>query len=266
LFSLETILGAKVEVLNSIEKMILASAQTKPKRGDIKENLLDHYRLIELASDNGADLIVFPEMSMSGYERENADTLAFSVNDPRLEKLKHLAIDKNMIIIAGAPIKIHIDVCIGEFILRSDNSVTMYTKQFLHPGEEEYFTSSFDYNPIIELDNEQISLAICADIDHPLHSENAHKAGSTMYISSIFFSPQGIPEAHTVLSSYAKKYSMNVLMSNYGGDSWGRASGGRSAFWNNKGELVAAMNDSSSGLLLVEKNIDLWTGQIITDT
>jgi predicted amidohydrolase len=66
--------------------MILASAQTKPKRGDIKENLLDHYRLIELASEKGADLIVFPEMSMSGYEREKAGTLAFSENDPRLEK------------------------------------------------------------------------------------------------------------------------------------------------------------------------------------
>jgi predicted amidohydrolase len=157
-------------------------------------------------------------------------------------------------IIAGAPIKIHSDVYIGEFILHPDNSVTMYTKQFLHPGEEEYFASSFNYNPIIELDNERISLAICADIDNPIHPENAHKTKSTIYIPSIFFSPNGIPAAHTVLSSYAQKYSMNVLMSNFGGDSWGRASGGRSAFWNTHGELVAAMNDSDSGLLLVEKN------------
>jgi len=36
--------------------MILASAQTKPKRGNIKENLDDHYWLIEIASGKGADL------------------------------------------------------------------------------------------------------------------------------------------------------------------------------------------------------------------
>jgi predicted amidohydrolase len=246
--------------------MILASAQTKPKRGDIKENLLNHYRLIKLASNKGADLIVFPEMSITGYERESADGLAFSLNDSRLENLQQLSVDNNIIIIAGAPIKIHFDLFIGAFIFLPNRSVLNYTKQFLHPGEEEYFVASFDHNPDIELQNERISLAICADIDHPVHPENAHRAKSTIYIPSIFFSPNGIPEAHTKLSSYAQKYSMNVLMSNYSGDTWGCASGGKSAFWNNNGELVAAMNSSRSGLLLVERNNDIWTGQIIEDT
>jgi predicted amidohydrolase len=245
--------------------MILASAQTKPKRGDIGENLIDHSRLIKLASDKGADLIVFPEMSITGYERENADMLAFSENDSRLDKLKKLSIDNKIIIIAGAPIKINSNLYIGAFILRPDNSVLIYTKQFLHSGEEEYYKSSFDYNPIIELNNEWISLAICADIDNPLHPENANKAESTIYISSIFFSPNGIPEAHKSLSSYAKKYTMNVLMSNYSGESWGQASGGRSAFWTKNGRLIAEMNDSSRGLLIVEKNKDIWTGQVIND-
>jgi predicted amidohydrolase len=50
--------------------IILAAAQTKPKRGDIDSNLLDHYRLVELAAINKANLIVFPELSITGYERE----------------------------------------------------------------------------------------------------------------------------------------------------------------------------------------------------
>ncbi|MNL86154.1 hypothetical protein D3C87_2147480 [compost metagenome] len=56
---------------------------------------------------------------------------------------------------------------------------------------------------------------------------------------------------------------MNVLMSNFSGESWGSPSAGQSAFWNNKGELVAQMNDSDSGLLLVEKQGDDWTSTII---
>ena len=75
--------------------MILASAQTKPKRGNFKGNLDDHYRLIKIASDKGADLIVFPEMSITGYEREKAHSLALSANDNRLDKLTTLAVENN---------------------------------------------------------------------------------------------------------------------------------------------------------------------------
>jgi len=245
--------------------MILASAQTKPKQGKIKENLLDHYKMIERASDSGADLIVFPETSMTGYERENADLLAFSPDDSRLDHLIKLSGDKNITIIAGAPIKIKSDLYIGSFIIQPDNSVKIYTKQFLHLGEEVYYKPSFDYNPIIKLDNERISLAICFDIENQIHPKNASKNECTLYIPSIFFTPNGISEAHNLLSSYAKKYSMSVLMSNFCAKSWNIAAGGRSAFWNRDGHLIAAMNDSNAGLILVENCNDIWSGQIIND-
>lgn len=245
--------------------MILAAAQTKPERGDINKNLQDHYRLIELASVKGTQLIVFPELSITGYERENADQLAFSPSDSRLDHLRKLAVENQISIIAGAPIKIDADLFIGQFVISPDDSVSIYTKQFLHPGEEVYYKSSFDYNPIIEIENERISFAICADIDNPLHPENACKNKATTYIASIFFSPNGIPQAHESLRNYAMKHNMNVLMSNFGGDSWGSPSGGRSAFWNKKGELIAQLDDSGSGLLIVKQKNNSWTAQTIND-
>ncbi|KUJ61361.1 nitrilase [Flavobacteriaceae bacterium CRH] len=243
--------------------MILAAAQTKPTRGNIEANLLDHYRLINLAAQNGAQLIAFPELSISGYERENAQQLAFTKDDSRLNHLKTLAVENNIIIIAGAPIQIESELFIGEFVISPDNSVSIYTKQFLHEGEDEFFQSSFDYNPMITIENQKISFAICADIDNPLHPENARKRETDIYIASIFFSPNGIPNAYRDLQSYAEKHTMNVLMSNFSGESWGYPSGGKSAFWNNKGELVGHMNDSDSGLLLVENQNDNWTSKIL---
>jgi predicted amidohydrolase len=245
--------------------MILASAQTKPKRGDIESNLADHYRLIKIAAGSGAELIVFPEMSISGYERENANELSFSGNDGRLSKLQKLADEHRMTIIAGAPIRIKNEIFIGSFVLRPAKAVSVYTKQFLHEGEDEFFASSFEYNPAIQLNNEKMALAICADIDHPEHPANAKKAKSTIYIASIFFSPNGIPNAHTALSKYASEHNMGALMSNYGGDSWGMASGGRSAFWDDTGILIAEMESSGSGLLLVEKKDNKWNVRVIRD-
>jgi predicted amidohydrolase len=245
--------------------MILAAAQTKPKRGDIDANLLDHYRLVELASANGAQLIAFPELSITGYEREDAARLAFTENDIRLDHLKKLATENNITIIAGAPIRIQSDLSLGEFCIAPNDSVSIYTKQFLHTGEEVYYQPSFDYNPILEIGKERISCAICADIDNPLHPENASKNNSSTYIASIFFSPNGIPQAHQSLQSYATQYQMNILMANFGGDSYGSSSGGRSAFWNNKGELIAQMDDSGSGLLLIEKQNNGWISKILND-
>ncbi|MDR1336591.1 MAG: hypothetical protein LBK22_07175 [Tannerella sp.] len=81
--------------------MILASAQTRVKQGNIESSLNDHYNLIDLASRNQADLIVFPEMSITGYEREKALDLAFTEKDSRLDVLRQLSAEKQMILIAN---------------------------------------------------------------------------------------------------------------------------------------------------------------------
>lgn len=243
--------------------MILASAQTKPKRGNIESNLIDHYNLIDLASKSHVDLIIFPEMSITGYEREKARDLAFTEGDPRLDKLRQLSVDKKMILIVGAPILKGNDLFIGAFIIKPDNSISIYIKQFLHTGEEEFFTPSFDYNPIIKLENERISISICADIVNPFHAENASKNDSTFYTASIFFTPNGIPDAYKKLSDYASLYGMNVLMSNFCGQSWGIDAGGQSGFWDNKGKLIANLNDTDSGLLIIEKTDNNWAGKTI---
>ncbi len=207
--------------------------------------------------------MLFQKCRSPGYERADAQKLAFKKDDSRLDHLKKLASENNITIIAGAPIEIESELFIGEFVIAPDNSVSIYTKQFLHEGEDEFFSSSFDYNPMITIEDQKISFAICADIDNPLHPENASKKGTDIYIASIFFSPNGIPNAYRDLQNYAQKHKMNVLMANFSGESWGSPSAGQSAFWNNKGELIGQMNDSDSGLLLVEKQNDNWTSKII---
>lgn len=149
--------------------MIIAAAQTKPHNGNIDANINDHLRFIEIAALHGVQLIVFPEMSLTGYERERAVELSFIPDDTRLNVLKELAVLHNMAIIVGAPISISGQLHIGSFIFSPDNTVSIYTKQFLHPGEEIAFSPKVNFNPVIQLAGETISLGICADIVNPLH-------------------------------------------------------------------------------------------------
>ncbi|WP_167618082.1 carbon-nitrogen hydrolase family protein [Maribellus sediminis] len=243
--------------------MILAAAQTSPTRFDINANLADHYRFIELAAKNNADLVLFPELSISGYEREKAAELAFEPNDSRLSEIRKLAVKNKIVIIAGAPIRMNKELYIGAFVFQPDDTVSVYTKQFLHTGEEVYYHSSFDFNQVLELKNEQLTIAICADINHPGHAEQAKKLNTSIYLASIFWEPQDMARAYQTLSAYAKNHSMNVLMSNFTGQSWGLDVGGESGFWDKTGDLVANLNSSESGLLLIEKEGDNWAGKKI---
>lgn len=238
--------------------MKIAAAQIKSVIGKINENLEVHYQMINWAISKKVNLITFPEMSLTGYCREEAHKLAFSKNDPRLNTLIDLSAQGGIIIIVGAPIKLSKQLYIGSFIIKPNKSIDIYTKQYLHTGEELYFKSSFDFNPSIQLGDEKIALAICADIDHPEHPKAAKGINSTLYLPSIFFSKEGIYEGHRMLKKYAADYSINILMSNYCNLHWNINAGGKSGFWNTNGLLLSQLEKDKMGLVIIEKRKNQW--------
>ena len=48
--------------------MKICVAQTRPIKGDIQSNIDHHKQFINLAVANGASIIIFPELSLTGYE------------------------------------------------------------------------------------------------------------------------------------------------------------------------------------------------------
>jgi len=244
--------------------MIIAAAQTIPSKHNLGRNLDDHYRFVNMAADHGAQLIIFPEMSLTGYEREAARDLSLSPNDQRLAPLRLLAKKRNIIILAGAPILLESGLHIGMFILKPDHTEMIYTKQYLHEGEENYFVPGLLTEVFIDLENERMSPAICADITHPEHPARAASNNSRLYLASIFYTPSGIDQGISDLGSYAKILKMNVLMSNFGGASYSLASGGKSAFWQNNGEMVGGFEGAGEGILIVERNDMQWRSTVYT--
>lgn len=240
------------------DAMKIAATQLRCTVGEISQNLDKHYQMIETAIEENIQLITFPEMSMTGYCREEAEKLAFTKDDHRLFKLKELAHKGKMMIIVGAPVRVKKELYIGAFIIYPDRSTDLYTKQYLHDGEELFFASSMNYNPIIDLEGEKISLAICADISQEQHPHQAKQNKSTLYLPSIFYSKNGIDEGHEQLRKYAEKYALNILMSNYSGTLWNITSGGKSAFWDAKGKLIDHLDLNDSGMLIAEKKTESW--------
>ena len=232
--------------------MKIAAAQFAPLRYSIQANIDKHLELFNGAIEQNVQLIVFPEMSITGYEREEAGQYAFVENDARLAVFQNMADFNGISILVGAPVKILDKLYIGAFYLSPNSLPALYTKQFLHNGEEVAFCQCSNYNPQIILEKERISIAICADICNTRHPQNAANVQTTLYIASIFYSPGGLVQAYNDLSIYASQYQMNVLMANFCGNSYGMEAGGRSAFWDKNGKLVCELGSNEEGLLIVE--------------
>ena len=237
---------------------MFAAAQIQSTVGQIDANIAIHIEMIKKAAQKKAKFIVFPEMSLTGYCREEAASLAFAKCDSRLDSLQVLADEHELIISVGAPIKQSESEerragkpFIGMFILRPNQAPLIYVKQYLHAGEELFFDASFDYNPLVEVAGQKLQFAICADISHPEHAKAAARSGCTLYVASIFYSPDGIQEGHEHLHAYASQHKMNVLMSNYCGTVWGMEAGGRSCGWDKSGCEVELLRESRHTILLI---------------
>ncbi len=69
-------------------KPLVALAQIAPRIGRVEENLRRHVELIDRAIEAGASLIVFPELSLTGYTlRDLTAELAMRTDDERLRPL-----------------------------------------------------------------------------------------------------------------------------------------------------------------------------------
>lgn len=235
-----------------MQNFSLAAAQTIPVKGNVQENIRSHVRLIKQAAEKQVELIVFPELSLTGYEPELAAKLAFTRHDERLAPIRMLAVEHQMIIICGAPIKLESGLHIGAFIAFPDNSLLAYTKHHLHTGEEQFFEPG-TLNPHFALGKELCSIAICADIAHPSHPQKAANAASTLYLSSVFITPGGYEADSQILRGYAKQHNMLVLMANFGGPSGVYEAAGRSAIWSDTGKLLDALPGGGEGLLIARK-------------
>jgi predicted amidohydrolase len=127
----------------------------------------------------------------------------------------------------------------------------LYSKQYLHPDENDFFISGKSCPDLI-IDEPQIAFAICYELSVTEHAEDAFKNGTSIYIASVAKFANGVDKAIKRLSEIAQKYSMTVLMSNCVGQSDGQACGGKTSIWNNKGLLVAQLNDADQGLLIID--------------
>ncbi|WP_265129401.1 carbon-nitrogen hydrolase family protein [Chryseobacterium oranimense] len=230
--------------------MKIAAAQINPVKGDIPKNIENHKTLVKAAADHNVNLVIFPELSVTGYEPELAEQLSIHYEDPVLDIFQKMTDKNNMTIAVGMPTKADDKLFISSIIFQQGKGREIYSKRHLFPTETGVFSRSENFCQLNILQN-KISLAICYDLSDPNHSLEAYQAGSNVYAASVLNSVNFIDDDLFKLSDIAKKYHMHVLMANFTGKSGGYECAGKSSVWNNNGSLLGQLNREDEGLLIL---------------
>jgi predicted amidohydrolase len=243
----------------------MAVGQIEARPDDLVAAVGAHVRMALAAAEWGAKLVVFPELSLTGYRRSLTRADAVAVTDPALVPLARTASQSAITIVAGAPLDSPKGLLIASLSFQPTGDIAIYAKQHLHPGEERTFAAG-EGGELLTIDGTNVGLAICAEVNHPAHVARTVARGATVYAASAFFTPTGYDPDCQRLRGYARRYGVPVLLANYAGASGGFESAGGSAIWDEAGELIAKAPDARAWLVGATRRGGRWDGRTLAMT
>lgn len=239
----------------------IAVAQISSIKGKIDVNINTHLNAIHKASIKGVSIIIFPELSLTGYEPECAKPLAFTPNDLRLTPLIKVAKDYKMYVVVGAPLKTVNLPQIGAIVISPEGKILTYSKMNLHSSEEKFFSEGTSHL-ILEVEGKKIAMAICADTSNPEYVKSYVDKGIDIYVAGVLFSEGCYVIDTKQLENYAKSHKILVAMANYNSPTGGWIPVGKSGIWSRDGLLNLA-TETKNSLVIAENISNTWASEIV---
>jgi len=242
----------------------IAAAQVPSIRGDLNGNIEKHLEAITAAALQDVSVLVFPELSLMGYEPELAKEFELTPTDARLVPIAHLAQQQRMQVVAGASITSEqLKPYLGGFVFYEDGSVRTYAKMHLGGCEPSYFAPG---NTLMSITShgESIGLSICADSSKRSHPAAHASQGATAYAASVFLNAEWYATDSPRFAAYAVEFGMLCLMANHADSIGTRVSVGNSAAWAPDGSLIACAAGTQSALVVVTRSGETWVGEVVS--
>ncbi|MDC0390355.1 NAD+ synthase [Candidatus Thioglobus sp.] len=204
----------QIENLSNIPESIkIDIAQINPIVGDLNNNTQQIINLSIEAAQQGADLLVFPELALTGYLPEDLLLRAGFIQqvEEKVDLIKN-SIPETIAIVFGAPHKNQCNLYNAAYLIQ-DQEVQTYHKQQLPNysvfDEKRYFSAGS--KPFVfTIKGQRIGLLVCADIwNADIVSETARYGVST--IVSINASPFHIDKHQQRLEEVKKRVLENQV-------------------------------------------------------
>jgi predicted amidohydrolase len=156
-------------------------AQLTPALRDTAENVQIVRKVVAEHSD--ADLVVFPELFLSGYTTSRPDELAIDPRGPEVEHIARAARENGTAVIFGAPERVSAGIANSAICVDRRGEVAgSYRKTHLFGDERAAFVAG-DELLIVDLDDLKVGLMICFDVEFPEVARSLAQAGANLLIT-----------------------------------------------------------------------------------
>lgn len=236
----------------------IVMAQINPLVGDIDGNADRVIEVIgEAVSGHGAELVVFPELVLTGYPPE--DLLLRPSLAPRVERAlqRILPTTQNVTVVLGLPRRHNGRLRNSAFVLRDGAVVAEYDKQILPNyqvfDEKRYFTPGTD-TCVVDIAGVRTAITLCEDIWEPAPAEAAALQGAQLIInlSASPFHGGKQRQRQQLLRARAQETGVPVLYVNQVGGQDELVFDGGSMVVDGSGELRYQAPQFEEGLYCVE--------------
>ena len=133
-----------------------------------------------------------------------------------------------------------------------------YAKRRLHDDELPYFTTG-DQPLLLDVAGHRVAPAICYESMFIEHAAEAHAQGAQVYLVSVAKTAKGIGEGYEHYPEVARTLGLSVLLANCVGPADTFVGAGGSAAWDSQGRLLANLDDSCEGLIVLDTTNDSAT-------
>lgn len=216
---------------------------------DTALNLRRHVDVVRRAAQERCDLVLFPELSVTGYRLTDAAQHVMDPHASAFDPLADLAMQHGSTIAVGVPLAAGGGAQIGMVVFDPSGRRSTYAKQHLHADEQPFFLSG-EVPLDLRVGEARVAPAICYESLVPEHAAAAMARGATVYAASVAKPTKAIARAHAHYAGLASRYGVAVLVVNAVGRCEGFASAGRSAAWSREGALIEALDEEEGELFL----------------
>lgn len=220
---------------------IVAAFQFEPVPGDVPANLA---RMDELLSEAGTDLemAVFPELCVTGYDLEVAESRARPVPGEHTDELATLAETHQTTIVAGVPERDD-GTLYNDLVAVSEAGLeATYRKQWLWGAETETFATGQDPT-VFEMPFGRVGLAICYDLNFPEHALAYSDAGVDVLAVSSAWRTSFLSHWRLLLRARALDTTAYTVGANHLGDQRGRDHAGHSLIAGPDGQILTEADE-----------------------
>lgn len=247
-----------------MKKLRVTIAQLNPTLGDFEENLKKAKEALEVAEKDKSDVVVFPELFLSGYPPEDlVMRLSFlKENRESLEEFASLTRGKDTVCVVGF-VDSDEDVYNAAAVVKDGEILGVYRKMFLPNysvfDEKRYFKPG-DKLMVLKMGDVRVGITICEDIWNPVEPLASLSLGNNVHVvlnlsaSPYYIGKPSLREKYLSVKSY--DHHVALVYCNMVGAQDELVFDGGSLVVDAKGNLVARAKFFEEDVLTVDLDLE----------